>query len=181
MIYFNGPKAYYSYAYGKSIDTDNFPKSQKYQCFDTFADFCYKNDLKVNLLCSQTGYAGDLYKLRYEKGYDKDFEFFYPKHAEQGDWIFWNQHVAMVWDVDLQNDRVLCLGQNQSGHPYVDLKWYKLSTALGCMRFKGWIKFMDGWVKEGKHWTYYKDGKKVRQYFFDHKWEARRVFLAVAD
>lgn len=162
MAYWKNAQAYYNYAYGRSIDTDGYPKSQPFQCFDEFADFCIKNGLNVNLLCSITGYAGDLYKLRYKKGYDKYFEFFYPKHAEKGDWIFWSGHVAMVWDVDLANDRVLCLGQNQSGHPYVDLKWYKLSTALGCMRFKEWMQKMTGWVKSGSHWYYFdKDGNKV--------------------
>ena len=29
--------------------------------------------------------------------------------------------------------------------------------------------------------TIYKNGNKVRQYFFDSKWEARIVFLAVAN
>lgn len=29
--------------------------------------------------------------------------------------------------------------------------------------------------------TIYKNGNKVRQYFFDSKWEARSVFLAVAN
>lgn len=29
--------------------------------------------------------------------------------------------------------------------------------------------------------TIYKNGEKVRQYFFDSKWDARRVFLAVAN
>lgn len=28
--------------------------------------------------------------------------------------------------------------------------------------------------------TIYKDGVKVRQYFYNSKWEARRVFLAIA-
>ena len=159
MSYWKTPHEYYKYALGKSIDVDNYPR-QKYQCFDTFADFNNKNKHNVNLLCSITGYAGDLYKRRYEKGYDKYFEFFYPRHAERGDWIFWNQHVAMVWEVDLANDKVLCLGQNQGGAPYVNLKWYKLSTALGCMRWKGWIA-TEGWTKEGKHWCFYRNGKKV--------------------
>ena len=161
MAYFKDPKAYYNYAYGKSIDTDNFPRSQKYQCFDTFADDCKKESMNVDLYCSITGYAGDLYKLRYEKGYDKYFEFFYPKHAQRGDWIFWDRHVAMVWNVDLEKDRVQCLGQNQGGVPYVNLKWYTLSTALGCMRYKEWIKPMNGWIKSNGKWYFFRNGEKL--------------------
>lgn len=159
------PLEVYNYAIGKSIDTDNYPARQKYQCFDFFADFCIKLGLKVNLLCSITGYAGDLYKLRYNKGYDKYFEFFYPKNAKRGDWIFWDQHVAMVWEV--KGDKVLCLGQNQGGAPYVNLKWYNLNSALGCMRWKGWIEKMTGWVKSGTKWYYFdKDGNKLTGWQF---------------
>lgn len=139
-MYFKSPQDFYNKTYGKSIDVDNYPASQKYQCWDEIAFFCQKEGLDVNTYCSLTGYAGDLYKLRYEKGYNKYFDFFYPKHAERGDWIFWDKHVAMVWDVDLANDKVNCLGQNQGGAPYVNLKKYKLSTALGCMRYYPWIK-----------------------------------------
>lgn len=158
---YSTPQEFYDRWYGKSVDVDNYPPRQPDQCWDLKAKFVLDEGLKVNTYCNLTGYAGDLYKLRYEKGYDQYFEFYYPSHAKRGDWIYWNQHVAMVWDVDLKNDKVLCLGQNQSGHPYVDLKWYKLSTALGCMRYKKWMEPMNGWKKEGKHWCYYIDGKKV--------------------
>lgn len=162
MAYFRNPQAFYDAVIGKGIDVDNFPIPKKNQCWDLKAYFCYKEQLKVDLYCNLTGYAGDLYKRRYEKGFDNYFEFFYPRHAKKGDWIYWDQHVAMVWDVDLQNDRVLCLGQNQSGHQYVDLKWYKLSTALGCMRYKRWIQAMSGWIKSNGKWYYFdKDGNKL--------------------
>lgn len=158
---YKDPQAFYDAVIGKGIDVDNFPIPKKNQCWDLKAYFCHKEQLKVDLYCNLTGYAGDLYKRRYEKGFDNYFEFFYPRHAKKGDWIYWDQHVAMVWDVDLQNDRVLCLGQNQSGHQYVDLKWYKLSTALGCMRYKRWIQAMSGWIKSNNKWYYFIDGEKV--------------------
>lgn len=158
---YNSPQAFYDRFIGKSVDVDNYPPGQPDQCWDLKAKFVIDEGLKVNTYCNLTGYAGDLYKLRYEKGYDKYFEFFYPKHAQKGDWIYWDRHVAMVWDVDLANDRVLCLGQNQSGHPYVDLKWYKLSTALGCMRYKKWMKTMNGWVSSNGKWYFYRDGDKL--------------------
>lgn len=158
---YKNPQAFYDAVIGKGIDVDNFPIPKKNQCWDLKAYFCHKEQLKVDLYCNLTGYAGDLYKRRYEKGFDNYFEFFYPRHAKKGDWIYWDQHVAMVWDVDLQNDRVLCLGQNQSGHQYVDLKWYKLSTALGCMRYKRWIQAMSGWIKSNGKWFFFRDGEKL--------------------
>ena len=154
---YKSPQAFYDATIGKSINTDGYYGAQ---CWDYFDFYCRNEGIPCSRYCSLTGYAGDLYKLRYQYGYDKYFEFFYPKNAKRGDWIFWSGHVAMVWDVDLKNDKVLCLGQNQSGHPYVDLKWYKLSTALGCMRYKGWID-MNGWQKENGKWYFYQNGKKL--------------------
>lgn len=137
MAYFKNPQAFYNTTYGNRYDMDGFYDAQ---CWDYKAYFVKMEGLNVNTHCSITGYAGDLYKLRYEKGYDKYFEFFYPKHAKRGDWIYWDRHVAMVWDVDIQHDTVTCLGQNQGGVKRVTLKDYKLSTALGCMRYIPWIE-----------------------------------------
>ena len=161
MSYFKNPQGFKTHTYGKSIDVDNFPKTQKYQCWDLFAFFCQKEQLSVDTYCSLTGYAGDLYKKRYEKGYNKYFEFFYPRNAKRGDWIFWNQHVAMVWDVDIEHNRVNCLGQNQGGIARVTFKEYELSSALGCMRYIPWIKEegMTGWVKSNDKWYYFRNGE----------------------
>ena len=137
MTYFKNPQSFNTATLGKSIDVDG---AYGAQCWDLFAFFCQKEGLNVNTYCSLTGYAGDLYKKRYEKNYDKYFEFFYPHHAVRGDWIFWDQHVAMVWDVDISHDRVNCLGQNQGGIKRVTFKEYKLSSALGCMRYIPWIE-----------------------------------------
>lgn len=158
-MYFISPQGFYKSTYGKSIDVDG---AYGAQCWDLFAFFCQKEKLAVNTYCNLTGYAGDLYKERYSKGYEHYFEFFYPKHAKRGDWIFWDQHVAMVWDVDLDHDRVNCLGQNQGGVKRVTFKEYKLSTALGCMRYIPWIekeKKVDGWLKVNDHWFYFRDGE----------------------
>lgn len=159
MSYFKNPQGFKTHTLGKSIDMDNFPKSQKYQCWDLFAYFCTKENLDVNTYCNLTGYAGDLYKQRFAKGFDKYFEFFYPKHAQRGDWIFWDGHVAMVWDVDLTHDRVNTLGQNQ-GVPRVNLKEYRLSTALGCMRYIPWMNNgMNGWIRNEGNWYYFDHGE----------------------
>ena len=154
---YKNPQAFYDKWYGKSVDVDG---AYGAQCWDAFAKFCIDSDVPCSTYCALTGYAGDLYKLRYDYGYDKWYDFFYPKNAKRGDWIFWDKHVAMVWDV-YSDGRVLCFGQNQGGKKWFTLKTYDLASALGCMRWKGWITFMDGWVKEGKHWCYYREGKKV--------------------
>ena len=154
---YKSPQDFYDRWIGKSVDVDGYYGAQ---CWDGKAKFLKDEGIPVSTYCKLTGYAGDLYKLRYEYGYDKYFDFFYPRHAKKGDWIYWDQHVAMVWDVDLNGDRVLCFGQNQGGKKYFTLKWYKLSTALGCMRYRKWMN-MNGWHKEDGNWYFYRDGKKV--------------------
>lgn len=155
---YDSPQSFYDATIGKSINTDGYYGAQ---CWDYFDFFCSKEGVTCSRYCALTGYAGDLYKLRYQYGYDKFFEFFYPRHAQRGDWYFSDHHVAMVWDV-YDDGTVLLLGQNQGGIKRVTLKKYKLSDALGMMRWKGWIKKMTGWVKSGNHWYYFdKDGNKV--------------------
>lgn len=154
---YKSPQAFFNRWNGNSVDVDG---AYGAQCWDLFAFFVQKEGIPCSTYCKLTGYAGDLYKLRYDYGYNKYFDFFYPKNAKKGDWIFWNQHVAMVWSVN--GNTVTCLGQNQGGVKKVTLKDYTLSTALGCMRYKKWMETtMNGWKKEGKHWCYYIEGKKV--------------------
>lgn len=154
---YKNPQEFYDRWNGKAVDVDG---AYGAQCWDGFAKYDIDQGIPCSTYCKLTGYAGDLYKLRYDYGYDKYYEFFYPKNAKRGDWIFWDRHVAMVWDVDLAHDRVQCFGQNQGGKKYFTLKWYTLSTALGCMRYKGWID-MNGWQKENGKWYFYVNGKKT--------------------
>lgn len=155
---YKSPQAFFNRWNGNSVDVDG---AYGAQCWDGFAKFCIDSGVTCSTYCRLTGYAGDLYKLRYEYGYDKFFEFFYPEHAQRGDWIFWDQHVAMVWEV-YSNGTVLCFGQNQGGIKRFTLRTYNLKSALGCMRYKEWMEKMTGWVKSGSHWYYFdKDGNKV--------------------
>lgn len=135
-MFYKSPQAFYDATYGKSIDVDG---AYGAQCWDLFAFFVQKEGIPCSTYCKLTGYAGDLYKLRYDYGYNKYFDFFYPKNAKKGDWIFWDQHVAMVWSV--KGNTVTCLGQNQGGIKRVTLKDYTLSTALGCMRYYPWMEY----------------------------------------
>lgn len=155
---YKSPQEFYDRWIGKSVDVDGYYGAQ---CWDGFAKYCVDEGVKCSTRCKLTNLAGDLYVLRYTYGYDRYFEFFYPKHAQRGDWIFWSGHVAMVWNVDLANNRVQVLGQNHDGRKWFTLKWYKLSTALGCMRWKGWITAVNGWKKEYGNWYLYKDNKKL--------------------
>lgn len=157
MMFFQNPQQFYDYTYNKAFNTDG---AYGAQCWDLFDLFCQKQGVTCSRYCALTGYAGDLYKLRYEYGYDKFFEFFYPKNARRGDWFFSDHHVAMVWDV-YSDGKVLLLGQNQGGLKYTTLKTYNLSDALGVMRYKGWIEPMNGWEKKDGKWYFYEGGKKV--------------------
>lgn len=154
---FQNPQQFYDYTYNKAFNTDG---AYGAQCWDLFDLFCQKQGVTCSRYCALTGYAGDLYKLRYQYGYDKYFEFFYPKNARRGDWYFSDHHVAMVWDV-YSDGKVLLLGQNQSGKKYTTLKTYNLSDALGMMRYKGWIEPMNGWVKSNGKWYFFEEGNKV--------------------
>ena len=151
---FDSPQAFYDATIGKSINTDGYYGAQ---CWDYFDFFCAQQGVTCSRYCALTGYAGDLYKLRYKYGYEKFFDFFYPKNAKRGDWYFSDHHVAMVWDV-YDDGTALLLGQNQGGVKKVTLKKYKLSDALGMMRWRGW---MNGWQKENNKWYFLVDGKKV--------------------
>ena len=153
---YKSPQAFFNRWNGNSVDVDG---AYGAQCWDAFAKFCIDSGVTCSTYCRLTGYAGDLYKLRYEYGYDEFFEFFYPKHAQRGDWIFWDRHVAMVWDV-YSNGTVLCFGQNQGGIKKFTLRTYNLNSALGCMRWKGWIT-MDGWIKSNGKWYFFINGEKV--------------------
>ncbi len=88
---FKSPQAFYDAVIGKSIDMDG---AYGAQCWDLFDFYCAKQGVTCSRYCALTGFAGDLYKLRYQYGYDKYFEFFYPKNAKRGDWYFSDRHVA---------------------------------------------------------------------------------------
>ena len=64
---YSTPQDFYNRWIGKSVDVDNYPPRQPDQCWDLKVKFVLDEGLKVNTYCNLTGYAGDLYKLRYEK------------------------------------------------------------------------------------------------------------------
>lgn len=123
------PSEWYANTIGKKYDVDG---AYGAQCWDYFAYFCNYNKLNVNTYCSTTGYAGDLWNLKFTKGYGRYFEFIYdPSKLRNGDWCFWRKHVAMYY-----NGREI--GQNQNGHMYVTSKEFNYNGFLGAMRWKGW-------------------------------------------
>ena len=117
---------------GHSYDVDNYPKSNKYQCFDYFAYFCKCEKMAVDLYCSITGYVGDLWQLREYKNFGKYFDFVTANELQDGDWIFWKSHVAMYY-----NGREL--GQNQGSIKVNEIRLNR-NGILGAMRLKRWNK-----------------------------------------
>ena len=134
------PKSYYDETIGKSIDTDNYPRSNKYQCWDYFDNFCRKVDFEGSRYCASTGYVGDLWLLRDAQGYEYSRDFDYitdPAQFRDGDWIFWKSHVAMYY-----NGKEV--GQNQP-KPYVTSKEMNWTGILGAMRYKYWSSVQIGY------------------------------------
>lgn len=127
------PKSWFDRVIGKQIDTDNFPRSNPFQCWDSFDAFCRLIGFDGSRKCAATQYVGDLWLLRDKAGYDYSRAFDYvtdPANFRDGDWIFWPQHVAMYY----QGQQ---LGQNQP-YAYHTMKELNRSGILGAMRWRGW-------------------------------------------
>jgi len=124
------PKSWYEKTIGKSYDVDGYYKAQ---CWDYFAKFCQEEKLvKMNTHCSITGFAGDIWKLRFVNGASNYFTFITNiNDLRDGDWCFWNQHVAMYY-------RGYEVGQNQYGKMYVTSIPFQSNGFLGAFRYKYW-------------------------------------------
>lgn len=128
------PRSWYEQTIGKAIDTDSYPKTNPFQCWDYFDSFCRKIGFTGSRKCASTGYVGDLWMLRDADGYNYStmFEYIYnPADFRDGDWVFWSQHVAMFMTPDSE------VGQNQP-YPYVSSKSMNWSGILGAMRYRYW-------------------------------------------
>ena len=128
------PKQWYADTIGKRIDTDNFPRDNPYQCWDYFDYFCRLIGFGGSRYCSISKMAGDLWYLRDNAGYEysREFEYVTDGKLKDGDWIFWEKHVAFFFSGKE-------VGQNQ-GYPYVTEKTMNWSGVLGAFRWKGWKK-----------------------------------------
>lgn len=131
------PEEWYRNTIGKEFDTDNYPRNNPYQCWDYFDVFC--RDIKFNgsRYCSITGFVGDLWKLRYKYGYYTEFDFILPDKIKEGDWLFWDKHVAFYY-------HGLEVGQNQNGKRYVSSMALNRNGLLGAMRWKHWDRSENG-------------------------------------
>ncbi len=128
------PKQWVDATLGKSIDTDNYPRSNPYQCWDDFDFFCRKIGFDGSRYCGNTGYVGDLWFLRDVENYHyyTMFDYIYnPADFKDGDWVFWEKHVAMFMSPNTE------VGQNQP-YPYVTEKEMNWDGILGAMRYKYW-------------------------------------------
>ena len=127
------PEIWYRRTIGKRIDTDNYPRTNPYQCWDYYDYFCRVIECTASRYCAITGYVGDLWKLRYKYGFDKWFIFVEPSEIQEGDWLFWDKHVAFYYNG-------LEVGQNQNGKPWVTDMTLNRRGLLGAMRYKHWDK-----------------------------------------
>lgn len=135
------PEDWYNDTIGRSYDTDNYPRSNPYQCWDYFDVFCRRIGCTSSRYCARTGYVGDLWELRYKYGYQTCFDFITPDKLREGDWVFWKQHVAFYYDGDE-------VGQNQNGRRYVSAVPMNWNGILGAMRYKKWEKPTSGVAEE---------------------------------
>lgn len=127
------PKSWYQDTIGKTIDTDNYPRNNPFQCWDYFDYFCRVIGFTGSRYCASTGYVGDMWLLRDAEGYNYSTAFDYitdPIEFKTGDWFFTKTHVAMYYEG-------MELGQNQPA-PYVTLKSMNWDGVLGAMRWKRW-------------------------------------------
>ena len=131
------PEDWYRKTIGQKIDTDKYPRSNPYQCWDYFDFFCRYIKFNGSRYCSITGYAGDLWKLRNQYGYYEVFDFVEPDDIKEGDWLFWDKHVAFYY-------HGLEVGQNQNGKTYVSDMVLNRYGLLGGMRWKGWTYSYNG-------------------------------------
>ena len=136
---------WYAMVIGKHIDTDNFPRTNPYQCWDLFDYFCRLIGFAGSRYCALTKYVCDLWKLKNEKGYEYStaFEYISPADVKKGDWLIWDSgsscpfgHVGMLWE-NYGSGYGLILGQNQSSTS-VNTKTLKMDV-LGGLRWKGWV------------------------------------------
>lgn len=137
------PENWYRATIGKSFDTDNYPRDNPFQCWDYFDKFCREIHCDCSRWCGDInkggyyGFVGYLWHHRYERHYDKYFDFVSPSEIKEGDWLFWDKHVAFYY-------HGLEVGQNQNGKRYVSSKALNRNGLLGGMRWKYWNKSANG-------------------------------------
>ena len=137
------PENWYRATIGKSIDTDNYPRDNPFQCWDYFDKFCREIHCDCSRWCGDInkggyyGFVGYLWHHRYERHYNKYFDFVSPSEIKEGDWLFWDKHVAFYY-------HGLEVGQNQNGKRYVSSKALNRYGLLGGMRWKYWEKSAHG-------------------------------------
>jgi len=128
------PKQWRDATIGKEYDTDGFPRTNPYQCWDYFDVFCREIGFTGSRYCALTKYVGDLWNLRDEPDYHYYTAFDYIIDLSQlrdGDWIFWEQHVAMYYNG-------YELGQNQPDPWVTEKEITNWGGILGAMRYKHW-------------------------------------------
>lgn len=137
------PKIWYNQTIGHSYDTD---RAYGPQCWDYFDYFCQCCGLTaLSRYCGITRFAGDIWKQRNTNGAGLYFEFINPRDIREGDWVFWDRHVAFYY----QGREI---GQNQNGQRRVTSMAMNYNGILGAFRYKYWLTsesgIADKWGKD---------------------------------
>jgi len=125
---------------GKSVDIDNFPKEQPFQCADFGNTYIVYIGGKV-LYATQTGYVCDYAKMKKTNGLLNWTIEVSLANARQGDIFIWDfgspdcpySHIAILDRIE--NGRYFFLGQNQP-YPYVNITTISVAGVIGIFRPK---------------------------------------------
>lgn len=133
-----------------SYDVDNFPTSQPYQCWDFTAEFWHNLGFPENYPLTGGDDAKGVWTQRLNNVSYNGVQYFELVTAKEsikkGDvivfnpsgWIGETGHIAFADEDYNGTDYIACLGQNQSGHAYVDVQNLSLSSFAGAFRCLEW-------------------------------------------
>lgn len=137
------PQDFINAILGKRIDTDGYPKSQPFQCWDVL-NYFWKLVVGRVIRTKPGGNAGikDCWLVSKDYNAGDEFELVTdPADLRVGDFLISNAgewgHGGVVSAIVVPGKVVKLVGQNQP-HPFVTEINYGLSGFLGAFRFKGW-------------------------------------------
>lgn len=131
------PDRFYDKYIGESVDVDNYPAYQPYQCYDLWAQFImdvYDEDSPV--IITPTGYPRDIWNNFDGLGLDAYFTKV-EGNPRDGDWVIYDSpafsHVGMFRS---ENDdgTIIILHQNYLGQPEVTQDRFTANYILGFIR-----------------------------------------------
>lgn len=140
----NTPTEFINYTYGKSIDTDNYPKTgNKFQCWD-LADYFWCNQVGRSFITKPGGNGCILDCWNISRNVNAGSEFSIItgfNNLKIGDWAAFGGsktgHIGIVTAVN--KNSITLQAQNQgSDRTHVTRKEFTSYYFLGAWRYKGW-------------------------------------------